>query len=506
MRPSLNKLLDRLNLVQTQGLVQALVAEHPEMIAFVDRYVSHLDLSSPVASSAKTVPINAPANAPAGKRRPSIDLAPIRRQVQDLLRATLRILEEGGEDYNSLITDLEKMVDQANGFSAQEDSHQALAILQVITETCVENWDELDEYGMESYELACILDKAWTEAILSTDLELTEKTELREQFQAWQDEWTTEFNVALAALHQGWDDPGLQQVLQGAPQSRASDPPYAKPLAQVRLKILQRQGRHQEYLHLAKAEHLALPYLTMLAQEADAKTVVAAAEKFILDAGEAYAIAKVLRELGQLPEALELAQKGLQCSGIPEVYYQLATWTRELAKSLGERTAALQATIQGFNIRPSLQDYQQAQTFAAEDWPQIKITLLKILHKNTAWFVEQAKVDIFLHEHLIEDAISTVKGLSSHYAELIQRVMAQTTATHPDWIIGAAPQRAEEILDRGKAQDYHIAVAWLDLTHQAYDRSNRHQDWLTYRGNLVRRHGRKRKFMALMQAKNLLES
>ena len=75
------------------------------------------------------------------------------------------------------------------------------------------------------------------------------------------------FAVARHAAEQGWDYPPLQRVLAGEITARALEgeaPPAADDLAEVRLKLLERQGRWDEDLRLAEAEGLTERYVTAL--------------------------------------------------------------------------------------------------------------------------------------------------------------------------------------------------------------------------------------------------
>ena len=62
----------------------------------------------------------------------------------------------------------------------------------------------------------------------------------------------------------------------------------------------------------------------------------------------------------------------------------------------------------------------------------MRTELLQILRDHQAWGSESAKVDIFLHEGLIDDAITAVNNLSYYQSELIRRVMETTITQRPD--------------------------------------------------------------------------
>ena len=78
-RPTLEALLERLDLPQTRNLVRVLVAEQPRLMETVDDYVQRL---------AEPIPSQQPAAAP--PRCTLVDPAPYRRAVQQILRGSVR--------------------------------------------------------------------------------------------------------------------------------------------------------------------------------------------------------------------------------------------------------------------------------------------------------------------------------------------------------------------------------------------------------------------------------
>jgi uncharacterized Zn finger protein len=84
-----------------------------------------------------------------------------------------------------------------------------------------------------------------------------------------------------------------------------------------------------------------------------------------------------------------------------------------------------------------------AKSISTED---IKINLLQILRTHGGWGTEEAKVDIFLHEGLIDDAVAIANELSSYNSTLIHQVMKAAILHKPDWVIANARRRAESII------------------------------------------------------------
>jgi uncharacterized Zn finger protein len=166
---------------------------------------------------------------------------------------------------------------------------------------------------------------------------------------------------------------------------------------------------------------------------------------------------------------------------------------------VGDPKTALNASQIAFQLHFSFADYQRGEHFAGKQWESIKPGLLTTLRQSQDWQAHEAKVDIFLHEGLIEDAIAAVRSDSYYRSELVHRVMDAAVVTHPDWVIATARDRAAPIMDRGKADRYQEAVRWLQQAKAAYDQAGRQSEWLTYFNQLQGVHGRKRKLMDLFK-------
>lgn len=493
-RPTLEALLERLDLPQTRGLVRELVAEQPRLMETVDDYVQQL--VEPTSSQQPATPT----------RRSPVDPASYRRAVQQILRGAVRDWESGRDD-DSIQYDLQALIDKAQDFTEHGDGPNALVALEAITGACADHWDEVAEYGAESDDVVADLNQAWTEAILSTDLAPKEKAMLQQHLTGWQEELGGSFAMSLEALRQGWDYPPLQRVLQGhMTELGAWDreaPDFAGDLARIRLNILDRQQRYPEYLHLAEAESQSEQYLTMLARLGRVEAAVEAAKTHLDSLETAFALARILREKEALAPALAIAQTGLNLPGQPHRQYELAVWTSELAEGLGDGQAALAARSAAFKAQPSLGDYQKALELAGADGATMRMELLQLLRQHQGWDSHPAKVDIFLQEGLLDDAIAAVKDLGYYQAELVKRVMAAALNQRPDWVIENAVHRAEEIMDAAKANAYYHAVEWLQQARAAYLASGQPVAWQAYRTQLMELHARKYKLMGMLKQRDL---
>ena len=489
-RPELAKLLAPLNREQLQTIVQNLANEEPEWIDAIEDQIALLTPSKTTKSKKVT-------------RRTTVDPKPIKRQVE-------RILEGYAAQWNDepALDEIRDILQKADSFLEQGDGNNALIILGAIVRTYVQDWMNLDGSSGESGAFFAELDDALTEAILSAEW----SNENRQQWQKDLTNWRKEvddygidsFEMSLTALEQGWDYSPLQDVLQREITELGWEddaPNFADDLAQIRLKILERQGRHQEYLYLAEAEGQTERYLQMLAKLGRTEEAIVQAQQQMSTAGEAWTLAQALREQGELEQALNIATQGLSLGGYDQ--YRLAVWTSELAEGLNQDIAQ-QARLTAFQIQPSLPDYLKLQELSGDKWETLQQELLTKLRGASDNLYTEARVAIFLKEGLIDAAISTVDQLSSYQSEIIHPVMDAAITHHPEWVIENARHRAELIMNEGKAQYYYHATNWLRKVRAAYLQLGQKQEWQRYQKELLQTHARKRKLVSMLQQRDLI--
>jgi len=488
---TLEDLLSCLNDAQIYELIEHLVNQEPSLINAIELYVNSNAVSAPTNQLTKI------------HRQSAIDPAPFRRQVRDIFREAENYSEYEYDEEDPITEEILELIQQAQEFSEHGDGKNALVILEAITAGCIDDWDNVEEYGIESYEVANALDEAWTEAILTAELTAEEEIDFQVLLEGWNDEWDCDFSMSLEALRQGWDYPPLEQILEGNLTGSGiwdvDAPDYARDLTLTRLQILDRQNRDKEYLYLAQAEGCTQQYLTMLARLGRIAEAVEAAATEMTSVEEAFALVQILQADGYSEEALKICQLGLNLPG--DSTYQLAICMSELADELGEKEAALNAKIKVFEIQPSLKDYLLLQELLGDNWSTLKSNFLADLRTTQNYRSTEAKVDIFLHEGLIEDAIALVD--TSYSSELVHRVMMAAIPHRPDWVIVNACRRAESILNQMKSAEYDSAIKWLEKARAAYLQAGRNVEWSAYRDRLMELHSRKRKFMGLFKSSYL---
>ncbi len=490
-RPTIEQILDRLNEVQTQALIQQLVAKKPELINDIEHFANRVAPSVTVETQTDHI-----------SRKVTVNPSSIRSRVYYILKDSENAYEYGEyieEDFTT--EEIENLIEEAQEFSQQGDSWNAITMLTAITEACVENWHLVEDYGVDYDNVASTLNKVWSEILLNTeDISEAEKVDLEVNFEFWNNQWEGYFAMAAAALSQGWDYPPLKQILQGDIVSLWSEetPRYAEKLALLRLEILQQQHKFTEYLHLADATGLVAEYLTMLVSLDRVSEAMQYAQSKMNTMEQALAFSKALvYEQNAQPEALAIAKRGLNLPG--NCQYNLAGWMSQIAEEIGDTVTAIQGKIKAFQEEPTFSSYRKIEQLAADNWTNIKEEVLAALAKSDGWRVKEAKIDIYLYEGLIEKAISLVNNLAYYEQSLVHKVMDAAINTHPDWVISNACPRAESIMKEGKAKYYENAIEWLKKARNAYISSNRKQEWLDYRTKLMTVHCRKRKFIGLMK-------
>jgi uncharacterized Zn finger protein len=87
----------------------------------------------------------------------------------------------------------------------------------------------------------------------------------------------------------------------------------------------------------------------------------------------------------------------------------------------------------------------------------------------------------------------------SYFSGDTERVIQATRAEFPNWGIGKSKQRAESIMDAGKAKDYEAAVSWLRTAHDIYLQHDRGAEWRAYLDGLLTKHDRKYKLVPMLR-------
>lgn len=193
-------------------------------------------------------------------------------------------------------------------------------------------------------------------------------------------------------------------------------------------------------------------------------------------------------------EALRIAEHSLTLDGFK---ISLAIWLRDAAGGLDKTDLAAHPAVVAARESRTLADYRRVQEMAGDRWPELREALLEHLRRAQTHDMT-GPVEIFLHEHLINDALAAVKG-SWDYS-LIGRVVDAAIESRPDQVIPICRKQTEEIMDGGKSGCYEQAVRWLKRAKAAYQAAERVAEWETYLDKLFNRHQKKYKLKPMLQA------
>jgi uncharacterized Zn finger protein len=496
-RQPVAEMLAGLSRDQLQAILLKLIQIDPGVVNVIEAQVPFL---APTPTSIATSPVDRPQTA-----RPTVDRQALRRQVRSLL-------SHGGGGRRSwhghgsaavAVSAVSGVITQAEQLIVDGDGHGALAVLEILTAELLAAWEGLDDSDGESPELFEELGCLLTEALLTDELTAKERQAWPPKIKAWQRTLSrygidNYFEPAGWAAEHGWDDAQLQRVLQGEITRlgawEGEAPFWADELAEAQLNVLDRQGRHQEYLYLAEAEGQTVRYLTMLTRLGRGDEALTYSRTYLRSVSDAFALSIALWERGEIELSLESAEVGLTREG-PKG--GLASWLRDRAAEQGQTSRAVAAARIAFDEQLNLSDYLKIQELAGPDWPDQQPPLLDRLRKVRSHY-PQGPVEIFLHEGLIDDAIAVVDQGATH--ALVEQVVDAASTLRPDWVIDASRKQAEGLMNDGKSQYYGSAVRWLARARDVYRATGREQEWQSYLAGLLDRHARKYSLVPLLKA------
>src|SRR5437588_9714915 len=177
--PSLESLLSGLNRDQLQTLLLKLGEQEPSLTRAIEKQVALLQTSQSATPSPQ------PAPKPAIKVDPKV----VRRQVRSAIHSLDRMRSsEAYWQIGAVVNEIGQLVDQAWALIKADDGHQALTVLEAITEEYMSEWENLDDSDGEASGFFSDLGTAWTEAILTADLTREEREQWADRFAAWPEE------------------------------------------------------------------------------------------------------------------------------------------------------------------------------------------------------------------------------------------------------------------------------------------------------------------------------
>lgn len=497
-KPPIATLLADLTAEQLRQILRAVAEMGPEFADAVEQEAAWLR-DRPITPAAATATTNT-----------TVDVAAVRREMRKDFRLAGKgdPLEHGYYDeYAAMEVDpdeilrphLEKIQELLDG----GDVATAVSLITTIIDAYIDGLTELDEWVYEYnqdalYEAELTLGAVLAEVLLSLELTPKEQKKWLDKIEEWA-EGLSDLEIAETAVQHGWTYPPLVAAMQGhlTDMGAWADevPDYFEELAQARLRILARQGRTQEYLHLAEAEGQVTLYVNMMAQSGDVGQAVVEAQGYLLYPTDVLIVAHILVARGEIEAALTVAEHGLsleQASGKVE----LARWLREQATAIGKQPLALKAAQVAFAGSYDLADYTAVQQLAGSAWQTIQPQLLQALAKSGS---ATRQVAIYLHEKMLVQAMQALDRDGFWLEDDLRRVIQATREQYSDWGIQKCQRKAEAIMDAGKAGAYETAVAWLGDARTIYQQHNRLPEWQRYLDGILKIHQRKYKLVPMLR-------
>ncbi len=522
-RPLLEEQLASLARDELQAILLTLAEERAENLEAIERQII---LRQPQKTAAQ------PQTQPTIKRTP-IDPQPIRRQVHSILNPRYDNYGYAGNAINELGT----ILTHIEGFIIGGDSENALRLLEAFTAEYCASFYQIDDSDGELGGFVDDIGTAWAEALLTADLSRAERKEWLAKLREWRaaaDDYGAGdgFAIAEQAASEGWDDPDIQMLLAGqiaepiasaetyADEGEEEDqeyededdqeeededwsqrpvgsrsPSFISDLNSIRLTVLERQGRFDEYLNFARATDQTLAYARMLVRQGQILEATDVGLTELTSAPDALLLAVTLRENSAINAAIHVAEHGLD---LGNDHSKLAAWLLDVAEGHGQLALALRAAEVAVMEGPSLALYQRTQNLAGDAWPALRERLLTSLRVAGNQYMRiDGAIEILLAEEQWDDAIGLVRTDYGGTRTLL--VMNAVRHVRPDWVIATARQHADAIIASGKAQRYDTAITWLAQARDTYRRTGRTDEWQHYLSEIRQQHGRKYKLMGLME-------
>ncbi len=495
-RPSLPELLATLDRETLQNLLLDLASDDPYLVEWIDSRIELLR----ARKSTEAQELNG------AQKRPPIDAEAIRRHVQYILRTGVQESEYDIEEWqvDDAIDGLYNLLQEVQAFVEAGDGENALRILEVMLDVLEhEVWMPYTERGWDFLkEMGQVL----IEAILTADLSVLERKRWVERLQPWAREMADygdeSFTAAMIAAKTHWNDPALQRMMRGEVDIYTVwgnvNPLLRESLIRACLNVLERQERIESFLNLARAAYQTERYVTKLIQLKRYDEALNGALQHLNTPWDALSVAKAFRAHGQMEAALQVADYGLRLGVYGWEKRELAVWLREFADSLGRKDIALDAAIQAFRARACLEEYRAVEQLAGDRWTRIRAELLQYLRQSGPEVSLDNRVDIFLYEDMIDDAIDLAERSRDSY--LIDRVVDAVWQRRPEWTIRTCLKMARTIIEEKRSEEYEQAVRWLEKALQAAVIAGQFDRWRTDVENLRRRHQRKYKLVPMLDA------
>ena len=435
------------------------------------------------------------------KRAKKVDAEVYRRQVRNIMhsldgmRASEAYWHVGG-----LANQLRGVVENARKFLDANDAETALEILLAVLEEAGGSMEYIDDSDGELGSFMSELGEPLAEAILSLELSEVERTRLIERLNKVSKHlgdygMDDAIPMAIKAAKYGWNEASPES--DGAEDEAWDDDEYAEDygyrsasyaseidFTDVKLNILARQNRNDEFLSLAKKQKKYLRYVLMLCDLKRVPEAIQFAEKHLQTADEARELAEKLRELKHFDEAIAIAERGLNLAP-PKA--RLGTWLGPIQESRGDNVRAFDAWFAAFAEQPSLDIYKTLKRLAENKWDKIRPQVMSALKKSGS---DQVRAQVHLFEEEWDEAIKIANKREGWYQ--IKAIVADAVIERrPEWVIEVSIKEAEELIGHTQSKYYVHAAEWLARAKKAYKYLERDHEWSTFLNQLKEKYKRR---------------
>lgn len=487
-----------------------------ELIAKADRETLEellLELAGDRPEVADRIETSAIAEETATESTVSVNLESIRRKAEHALpKAGQRGHNDAYAEAQRMAGELDELLEQARLALEVGDGDTVLDVLEAITEVLVDNrWSGLLPHDVpDLFETLDELGELFIEAVLTAELDESERTDWEQRLREWDDDTTFKhfmgrsvLGAAGDAAMEGWDDDHVQRAMQGefdhgefwedSPGWNATD------VIEARLRVLERQDRIDAYLNLSLAARADLAYAKMLVEVGRIEDAVEYGIDHLSKPESLLALAKTLKKDGHTTAAFTVAEHGLTVEGYGKS--DLAEWLRDRAGTAGEEELALEAAITSFEESPSVSAYEAVEELAG-DWETIKTDLLEFLRTEKPSGRTAARAaEVFIHEGQYDEAIDLAE--QSGWTSVIEPVVEAVIEERPQWVITMCKSQAEPIVERGQHNSYDTAVRWLRRAGEAARVADDLDEWREYVETMREDHYQKYKLRPMLD--DLLE-
>ncbi len=466
---NLKELLRQLDKDALVHLITKMVGKNPDLNSWLQTAI--------LAASSNSQPAQQ-----RNKRKTEVSITEYKKQIQTILHSLHDYrMSEAYWMMGGMVDQLNHVRETAYEFLEADDAQGALVILTtLLTEVSgsFEQFDDSDgELGGFFSELALPL----VEAILSAELSKTERqnmfTELEPVIEELSAYGIDDLDVILAALSLGW----LDEVLDEQENCDYDE----SILIEAKLNILERQDRIEEYLKLCFETRNYRRYILKQIEVGEFEKAKEVALKTLSQTSDALMVARALRDAGHLPDALLLAEKGLDLDGNK---HELGAWLGPIEETQGQIDKAIKAYQVAFTSLPSLELFNIIKNLSGANWEDLKSVLIQVIQAS---HYSDVLVNVFLSEEKWDQAISVADKAGEWNYSLIEKVADAVFPFNPDWVIQASRKQAEGLIAKTQSKYYGTAARWLAKMKQAYLSSGRKTEWVSYLDELKNTYSRR---------------